>query len=726
MIWYFVFFLISGFCSILYELVWLRLAMAQFGVTTAMVSIILSVFMAGLGLGSWASGRLIRNRSEKSAPSAMRVYAAIEFLIGISGVLVPLELRWGHTVLERLGDFSSASYYVASGTWAALTIVPWCMLMGATIPVAMLAIRRAFPPESARSFSYLYVANVAGAVAGTRIPLYLIELFGFHGTLRAGTTCNFLIAAGAWALSLRQKSAVTPTETPSASSFSASPRLLALLFATGLSSMGMELVWVRQFTPFLGTVVYGFSSILSVYLTGTFVGSLIYRRWGREHAGEVPLAWKLLALFALLPLIAADPATPLWQIVRLIFGIAPFTALLGYLTPMLVDRWSGGDPDRAGTAYAVNVIGCIVGPLLAGFILLPHLSERWSIVLLALPWFAVGLQNLRELSQAGLPARISAYAMLPLAALIIWQGHGYEEKYATGRVLRDPTATVIATGKDRRKRLLVNGYGMTVLTPMTKMMAHLPLTLLNHQPQNALDICFGMGTTYRSLLSWNIHTTAVELVPSVPQLFGYFHSDAAQVLQSSYGTVVIDDGRRYLERTAQQYDLITIDPPPPVEAAGSSMLYSEEFYAAARRRLRAGGILEQWLPYGDPQDKAAFARAFRDSFPYTRIFRWQQNASFHMLGSDQPIPNRTPEEMLDRMPPEAVADLTEWSHPTAQNDRPAIIRAVFAQFLQTESSVDALIALSPTTPALRDDRPINEYYVLRRGTQDLGDNLNTE
>jgi predicted membrane-bound spermidine synthase len=47
--WYFIFFFTSGFCGILYELVWLRLSVAQFGVTTAMVSIVLSVFMAGLG-----------------------------------------------------------------------------------------------------------------------------------------------------------------------------------------------------------------------------------------------------------------------------------------------------------------------------------------------------------------------------------------------------------------------------------------------------------------------------------------------------------------------------------------------------------------------------------------------------------------------------------------------------------------------------------------------------
>jgi spermidine synthase len=60
--------------------------------------------------------------------------------------------------------------------------------------------------------------------------------------------------------------------------------------------------------------------------------------------------------------------------------------------------------------------------------------------------------------------------------------------------------------------------------------------------------------------------------------------------------VVIDDARRYLERTAQRFDVITIDPPPPVEAAASSLLYSQEFYRLVQRRLRPGGILQQWLP----------------------------------------------------------------------------------------------------------------------------------
>ncbi len=95
MAWFFILFLISGGCSILYEIVWLRLAMAQFGVTSALTSIVLSMFMAGLGLGSWGSGRLIRKYESGIRIPALRFYALAELLIGISALLVPTQLLVG-------------------------------------------------------------------------------------------------------------------------------------------------------------------------------------------------------------------------------------------------------------------------------------------------------------------------------------------------------------------------------------------------------------------------------------------------------------------------------------------------------------------------------------------------------------------------------------------------------------------------------------------------------
>jgi spermidine synthase len=720
--WFFGFFFVSGFCSILYEIIWLRLAMAQFGVTSALISIVLSMFMAGLGLGSWGSGRLIRKYRSAGLPP-LAWYAITELLIGTGAVLVPHQLLWGRNLLERFALSSSWTYYSAVGAWIALTLVPWCACMGATIPVGMLAIRESFRQESERSFSFLYLANVLGALAGATISLLLIELYGFHGTLRVGVGLNGLLAVSAMSLVMLQPPR-RESSTGNGSITNATPglspgqgKLLGLLFATGLTSMGMEVVWIRQFTPYLSTMVYAFACILGLYLGSTFIGSRVYRRLKHTHDHTGTLIWALLAFFALLPVITADPRFPFSKLLRLTLGIVPFSTLLGYVTPMLVDRFSGGDPDRAGRAYAVNVVGCILGPLLSGFILLPWMSESWVLLVLALPWLVLGVYARPARTAQGARAGLTlstrlSYTFTVLALALGFAGKDYEDLFLHREVLRDHTATIIATGEGLQKQLLVNGWGITTLTPITKMMAHLPLAFLDRPPQNALVVCFGMGTTYRSLLSWNIPTTAVELIPSVPKLFWYFHADGPELLRSPLSRVVVDDGRRYLERTSEQYDVITLDPPPPVEAAGSSLLYSKEFYATVKQRLRAGGILLQWLPYGDEVVHASVARALKESFPYVRVFlsskiRSARSPGFYFLASSRPLPDLSAAELAKRMPAKAVADLTEWGpEPTAERN--------FAKVLANETSLDAMIAEAPQAPALQDDRPENEYYLLRR------------
>ncbi len=714
--WYFLFFFVSGFCSILYEIIWLRLSMAQFGVTTALVSIVLSMFMAGLGLGSWGVGYAIRRYGERIKIPALRLYAFAELLIGISALAVPAELSLGRHLLERASISASSSYYLFSGAWIALTLIPWCACMGATIPLAMLAIKKSFQREARRSFSFLYLANVLGAVAGATVPLLLIEIYGFHGTLRIGALLNGLLFVFAMGLTLRSPAGNPPVRetavTGVSTQTSAGRKPLVLLFLTGLTSMGAEVVWIRQFTPYLSTVVYAFASMLGVYLAATFAGSRVYRYWSRSHDHEGGLVWGALGFVCLLPVLTSSPFFQVDSaMLRLVLGIGPFSAILGFVTPMLVDRWSGGDPDQAGQAYAVNVVGCILGPLVAGFILLPVMSERWVLFVFALPWLMIGLVPRwsvgPERAAAQTLQRKLSYALALLAMVGVITIKGFEELFVPSQVLRDNTATVIATGDGMTKRLLVNGIGITFLTPITKMMAHLPLAFLDHSPRSALVVCFGMGTTYRSLLSWDIQATAVELVPSVPRLLPYYHRDGAELMKSPLSHVVIDDGRRYLERTSEQYDVITIDPPPPVEAAGTSLLYSKEFYSIIRRRLVQGGILQQWLPYGDAVVKAAVTRALQESFPYVRLFRALDGTGFHFLASAQPIVVRTPRELAERMPAKAAHDLVEWGPESAPE-------AQFAIILNREMAPDQMISGAFEDPALQDDRPENEYYLLRR------------
>jgi predicted membrane-bound spermidine synthase len=724
MFWIALFFFLSGLCSIVYELVWLRLAMAKFGVNTPLVSIVLSVFMAGLGAGSWIAGWATRRYGDRIRFSPLRLYGFIELLIGISALVVPLELALGSRLLESIASqvsMSSGTFYLLSGPWLALTLIPWCTCMGATIPVAMVSIRRSFGNQTPRSFSFLYLSNVIGAVAGACLAPALIELYGFHGTLRSGAMLNALIFILALGVSFAlQRSAPSPgaavPESPSSPAILGSPdrSALLLLFTTGLTTMGAEVVWIRLYTYFIGPVVYSFALILAAYLAATFLGSMAYRVWSRRQRGhENPLLWISLAFFGLLPLLTADTRLLINNDLRVILGVAPFAGIIGFLTPMLVDRWSGGDPDRAGRAYAVNIVGCILGPLLAGFILLPLFGERTSMLLLALPWFGVALfgGKRKEAAEAQRTAgwQTIAAAVLLIGSLTIFAySKDYEALFPKRIVLRDSTATVIAAGEGMDKRLLVNGFGMTVLTPVTKMMAHFTLASLTTPPRNVLIVCFGMGTTFRSAMSWGVPVTAVELVPSVPKLFTYYHPDGAAIMASPRAHVVIDDGRRFLDRTAEKFDAIIIDPPPPTEAAGSSLLYSRDFYVLAKQHLAPGGILQQWFFFGDNADRAAVTRALTDVFPCVRVFQsmWG-DPSFHFLASDSPILNRTATDLVMRTPPDAIKDMMEWGPAKTPQEQ-------YELLLSRELSPQRLTARSPGTPSLDDDHPINEYFRIRQ------------
>lgn len=737
---FFGFFFLSGFCSLVYQVVWLRVAMAGFGVTTPLVSIVLSIFMAGLALGSWAGGRLVRSFEHRPAGFFISAYGVIELVIGISGVAVAPLLRAGRTLLSGQGaSWGSASYYLASAAWVAFIMLPFCTCMGATFPLAMAGIRAAFRPKSRTSFSYLYLANVLGAMAGALGSAFLfIETLGFSKTLLIACALNAVIAAAAFALAFAWRE--LPGDKEPATGAASDPNVpagalvkdfgpagliaLPLLFTSGLASLGMEVVWTRQFTPFLGPVVYSFAGILAVYLGATAVGSRGYRIWiqsesakGENFASGV--AAILAGACAFLPLLMTDPRllpdSYLNRVLLIVCGIAPFCAVAGFMTPMLVDWWSRGNPNRAGKAYAVNAVGCILGPLLAGFVLLPAAGERWSLLFLALPFFGFGVWSLtagvgaKNVSRPALGGLLAA--ALAVSFVLVTLTQDLATSFPGARVRRDYTATSVAAGKGMGRRLLVNGVGMTALTPIPKMMAHLPMASLPAPPRSVLVLCFGMGTSFRSALSWDVPVKVVELVPSVPSLFAYFHEDGDQLMRSPNAKVVIDDARRFLERTQESFDVIIVDPPPPVAAAGSSLLYSTEFYQVARSHLRPGGILQQWLPgppEGDATVTSAFAQSLQHSFRYVRVFNSIiQGWGYHFLASASPMNRLSAATLAGRLPPAAARDLMEWGPASSAVSQ-------FEAVLGRERQIEDLIQGDSSAPLLTDDRPVNEYFLLRR------------
>ena len=790
----FLLFFVSGFCGLVYQVVWTRLAFASFGIITPVLSVVISVFMLGLSLGAWGGGRWIGPLAARTGPSAVMFYSLAEAIIGLGAFAVPRLFHLGEHLLLATGQSDSLAYLFLSAVVLALSILPWCLFMGTTFPFMMAYVRERQPATS-DSFSYLYLANVLGAMTGALLTaLVFVELLGFRHTLWVAAGGNFLVAAVAASLGraarrsnlLRQKhyggqevQSPTPMNREQASKVSeggsgiegrgsaaehgtrntqhairntehvltnrsipqstnpstqdsntptlqhstlpSSRRRVIqfLLFSTGFAAMAMEVVWVRAFAPVLKTLVYSFALIVAAYLGATAAGSALYRRHLRRGAPcPTPELIALLCAAAFLPVLANDTrfvhahwsyyADPLSALV-LLGSICPFCGLLGYLTPGLIDEYSAGSPAGAGNAYALNVLGCILGPLFASYVLLPHVSERYTLVLLGLPSLSFLFFYCRTLGKT----RRLVFGILA-GVMAIWGtffSQSYEDLLLKTQkrieVRRDYAASVIAYGEKRdEKLLLVNGLGVTSMTPITKFMVHLPLAFHTAQPQSALIICFGMGTSFRAALSWDIRTTSVELVPSVKAAFGFFHADAARVASHPEGHIVIDDGRRFLMRTREKFDVIVVDPPPPPETAGSSLLYSDEFYDLVKLRLKTHGILQAWVPGGnDPMMRAA-ARSVRESFPFVRCFPSVEGWGAHLLASMEPIPTRSAKELAARLPAKAQEDLLEWS--TALT--PA---AYLDEALSQEIPIEKLLHPNPAI-RITDDRPYNEYFLLRQ------------
>ena len=717
----FIFFLLSGFCSLTYEIVWLRLAYASFGVNTPVMSIVISVFMSGLALGSWLGGKYIYAISRRY--SALFFYAGAEGVIGLGAFLVPVLFGLGQWLLLNAGPADSSAYLFLSALLLAASLLPWCCAMGATFPFGMEYLRQSGSSDRG-SFSFLYLANVIGAMLGAAATaVFLVELAGFRGTLHAAAGINITVAISGFLLASRisrRQSVHAPARKPVATGGQGNQLVLATLFMTGFTSMGMEVTWIRDFTPVLGTQIYSFAALLVVYLLATWVGSATYRyrRAQGKHSLKPGMTAGWAGAFALLPVLLNDPRNPI-DIVRTLGSIMPFCFVLGYLTPGLVDAWSHGDPARAGRAYAANIIGCILGPLAASYLIIPFIGVQGALGLLAVPYlvmfpFLVGKMEWK----AGHGWLLGAgFASLMVA---VFYCQSYETMaglaHPPREMRRDYSATVVAYGKGLDKQLSVNGMGLTILSPITKVMAHLPMMCLKQRPKKVLVICFGMGTTFRSMASWNVDTTAVELVPSVRDSFGFFFPDGPALLGNPRFRVAVDDGRRFLARTREKYDVITVDPPPPEEAAASSLLYSREFYILARSRMAAAGILAQWYPGGDVTSGQSTLRALTDVFPHVRAFRSCEGWGIHFLASMEPIIFPGEDVIRSRMPAHAVNDLLEWPR---IRDFHAFCRDIPGK----ELGIQSLLNPDPGI-MLTDDRPFNEYYLLRRTIRSIIRNRN--
>ena len=695
-------FFFSGMSALMYEVIWMKELTLIMGNTVHSTATVLSAFMAGLALGSLLFGRLV----DKFSISPLRFYAYLELGIGFFAFVFPFLIKGFQTLYISLHHFLSLSvlvFTVSRFIVSFILLLAPTILMGATLPVLSKYVEEGYV-NIGKKIGLLYAVNTLGAVVGILSTGYLlIGLSGIKSTTNVAIMVNLLVALLAFLLGIRERQKqpeVTP-ELPDDVPAGLNRIALAAYFLSGFAALAYEVLWMRVFIPFLHSSTYSFSTMLAAFLTGLAVGSWIFSSfvdrcksllstlgWTQLWIGGLTLAsilsfllyYRLFSSRLDLPL--EDMRTSAFLINFLYFFIIliPPCLLMGGVFPLVIKIICHGNTSRIGSrvgnVYFANTIGAILGSVTAGFIFIPLLGVHRSLVLFIMINVLLGLvllffgrvkkERAARIYLGGLSVGIviMMIALLGGNVFLTVLKEQVTHKAAENDLIyyregTTATVSVVELKRDKVRLLLVNSIIITGKQLTTKLMAHLPL-LLHPHPTKALVICFGMGTTFRSLAAHGIQVHGVELVPEEIETFPLFYEDAAQILKDSRNRVEINDGRNHLLLTHEKYDIITVDPSPPLYSSGMVNLYTPEFYRLCRDRLSAKGIMCMWffLPSCHTSEFQMLLKSFMTVFPHTTIWRSPHIYGVFAIGTKEKL-QINKETLRRRMQSRAVQDDVE-------------------------------------------------------------------
>jgi spermidine synthase len=618
--WIHVLFFCSGFPALIYQIVWQRALFSIYGLNIQSVTIVVSGFMLGLGLGSLLGGKL--SNSRRLAP--VTLFAAAELSTGIFGI-VSLQL------FHHIGEFTAGTSLFEAGLISFLVIVLSTLLMGATLPLLVEhSVRSSMNVGS--SVGGLYFANTLGSgFACFLAAAWLMRHLGQSGSVRFAALVNVLVAAGAVSYNIQRSHpgedhTDRTSESIVGSTRSLLPYSLALGCAafSGFAALAYEIIWYRLIAFGTGDTAAAFATLLGAYLSGLALGSRLIERYSLNHGPENAVR-KLGAILFASAMVA--------------FSVSPLSAwALGFISPnQFGSPWPGSiilllvciaasffgatfpliayvavsPAKRAGSSlsylYAANIIGSTLGTLVVGYILLDYLSVYQISILLLVggAFFAVAVlagstrpltQLTRELTLAGAVMMLLIVGSRPLFRTL-YDRLLFKDKYPalhfqevvetrSGTVGVTPDGTLFGGG------VYDGRFNIDLLHDVNMIIRPYGLSAFQSAPHRILMIGLGSGSWAQVVANHPQvdELTVVEINPGYLKLIPQRQA-VASLLHNPKVRIVIDDGRRWLLWNPQaKYDAIVINTSFYWRNQSSNLL-SIEFLQIARRHLKPGGVL---------------------------------------------------------------------------------------------------------------------------------------
>ncbi len=751
---------LSGFCALVYQMVWLRLLRLVFGASHAASAAVLAIFMGGLGLGGLLLGR-VADRAERP----LRLYGRLELGITLAAALSPLLIdvaRWAYIALGgtvALGPVPGAAVRLLL---SALVLATPTILMGGTLPAVVRAVERG-EDVGRRGLGIVYGANTAGAVTGATVAVfYALEALGARGTLMVAAGLNLVVALVAMRLQEPVRP-VVPNATPQAALQGTDSPLPASVVlgaagAVGFAFLLMELVWSRMLSPILGGSTYTFGLILAVALVGIGAGGLLYGA-GRKARAATPrmfaLTCALEAALIALPLALGDrlallaaflrplgetgflPLVGTWTVIVVIV-VLPASLVSGYQFPLLVSLLGRGDRDvgrQVGLAYASNTLGSILGSLAGGFGLLPLAGAvgTWRLVVVGL----AGLSGLTLLRTRRSPSTL-AVGLVAVVAVALSSARGptavwRHSPIGAGRFEPDVTSKATLEDQLRKRRraiawevdgveasvaldarygyaFVVNGKsdGHVVGDAPTFVMLGLVGTLLHPNPRRAMVVGLGTGETagWLARVDTMEQVDVVELEPAIEEVARLCAPVNFAVMDEPKVHHFPGDAREFLLTSTERYDVIVNNPSNPYRA-GIASLFTVEFYETARDRLTDDGLFVQWLQAYDlsPSTVRTVVATLGTVFPEVEIFESQTAGDLLLVASMAPVEHDL-DRLARRLSHHPYREATSWLWGVEG------VEGFYSTYLANAGLTRALVE-AEAGHLNTDDRPFIEYEFAR-------------
>lgn len=679
-------FFVSGFSALVYQVIWQRMLTLFGGADVHSVSIIVSAFMAGLGLGAAAGGHLADRLRARACAVA---FAMSELAVGIFAL------------------FSTTIYYDALylrlGAWAIPGVALWTIVFGVTLwPTFLMGMSlplgaKAFsngPRPAHRWIAVLYGWNTVGAACGSLFAVtVLFPQRGLAGGVRFGAALSIACSLAAFAIASRLEdsegnttSQLVPREVKSESRGYGVPGWLAIYLVSGFVAMSLEVVWFRVLGVILKSTASTFGYMLAVYVGGVGLGSLLsdsarVRAWRPasgflllQAAAPVCAALSLVALIGAMgalggrmsnsdrheivstgdssvPALDVEAAPALQESTRLrwdtlsgpvalavrcaipLWLIGPPTIMMG-LSFGLLQRAVQTDVRAVGRLYgwlqAANIVGAVLGVFITGLVLLDWVGSAGTLRLVVccggvFMWLHLWAQGHREgrlrAAFVGAVAIVGTVVLIPSNAAF-WAGlHAAPVQDVLASEDRSGVSLLRSYADTGETQVYANGLGQSRLPygGIHTVLGALP-ALLHQAPETIAVVGLGSGDTAFAV-GGRAETRRIDSIEIIaPELATLRALNRVQLypgLRTLLGDQrirhVFGDGRTYLRRSEQRFDIIETDALEPTRAYAGN-LYSVEFFELLRERLAPGGYAVTWAPTERVRDSMVRA------FPYVLAF----------------------------------------------------------------------------------------------------------